>query len=51
MTREPFPLTTGLPSMARYGNGSTGPPPTRLARGNSLSPGLGRSLMIRARDS
>jgi hypothetical protein len=26
MTGEPFPLTTGLPSIARYGNGSTGPP-------------------------
>jgi hypothetical protein len=38
MTREPFPLTTGLPSIARYGNGSTGPSPTRPARGNTLFP-------------
>jgi hypothetical protein len=38
MTREPFPLTTGLPSIARYGNGSAGPPPTRRARGDTLSP-------------
>jgi hypothetical protein len=51
MTREPFPLTTGLPSIARYGNGSAGPPPTRPARGTSLSPGPGRSSMIRARRS
>ncbi len=51
MTREPFPLTTGLPSIGRFGNGSAGPPSTRPARGNSLSPGLGRSSMIRAHGS
>ena len=44
MSREPFPLTAGLPSITRYGNGSTGPSPIRLARGNSLSPGLSRSI-------
>jgi hypothetical protein len=38
MTREPFPLTTGLPSIARDGNGSAGPSPTRPARGDTLSP-------------
>jgi hypothetical protein len=44
MTREPFPLTTGLPAIARYGNGSAGPSPTRPARGNALSPGLGQFI-------
>jgi hypothetical protein len=51
MTGESFPLLAWLPSIARYGNGSAGPPPTRPARGNSLSRGPGRSSMIRARDS
>ncbi len=47
MTGEPFPLLAWVPSIARDGNGSAGPPPTRPARGNSLFPGLGRSSMIR----
>ncbi len=38
MTGEPFPLRACVPSIARYGNGSAGPSPTRPARGNTLSP-------------
>ncbi len=38
MIGEPFPLLAWLPSIERNGNGSAGRPPTRSARGNSLSP-------------
>jgi hypothetical protein len=49
MTGEPFPLLAWVPSIGRSGNGSAGPPPTRLARGNSLSPASVAS-MIRTHD-
>ncbi len=38
MTGEPFPLLAWLPSIGRSGNGSAGPPPTRPARDDTLSP-------------
>jgi hypothetical protein len=39
MIGESFPLLAWVSSIARDGNGSAGPPPTRPARGTSLSPG------------